>query len=262
VPSRCRRHRTGRKRRRKPTTADDDDEVQAVDVNTLDRSQLDVDAYVLVHGIAPKPRAATLNAGDSMAWSSNDIAKRRLGRRGEAKAHPFWDARVGADMTVAREPTTMSELLADKANGGKEQQSYGAARAAVTAPGAGPIWDKTAVEARVDPSQNQSKLGTSISKQAPLTDQTSLTLSSGANVIQQGIVTGPGTVAQLRHRAVGKPHRHGHQPHRRREALDQRRWLRKIGAEQQLGGGGRGHGVRIDRRNAAGHDQQEHQRRL
>ena len=40
---------------------------------TLDRSQLDVDAYVLVHGIAPKPRAATLNAGDSLVGgSAND----------------------------------------------------------------------------------------------------------------------------------------------------------------------------------------------
>lgn len=146
-------------------TADDDDEVQAVDVNTLDWSQLNVDADVLVHGIAPKLSTAALNAGDSMAWSSKDKPNGASDVAVKQKLSPFWDARVGADMTVAREPTTMSELLADKANGGKEQQSSGSAWAAVTAPGAGPIWDKTAVEARVDPSQDQSKLGTSISKQ-------------------------------------------------------------------------------------------------
>jgi hypothetical protein len=83
----------------------------------------------------------------------------------------------------------MSELLAEKtANGGNLPQSGGTAWAAVTAPGAGPVWDKTALEARIDPNQDQSKLGTSISKQVPLGDQTSLTLSNRANMIQQGSV--------------------------------------------------------------------------
>ena len=69
---------------------------------------------------------------------------------------PFWDTRIGADMTVAREPTTMSELLAQKAaNGGNPPQSSGTAWAAITAPGAGSIWDKTAVEARVDPARSR-----------------------------------------------------------------------------------------------------------
>ena len=225
-------------------TADDDDEVQAIDVNTLDWSQLNVDAYVLVHGIAPKPPAATLNAGDSVAWSSKDKPNGSSDVAVKQKLTPFWDARIGADMTVAREPTTMSELLADKANGGNPQQSSGSAWAAVTTPGAGPIWDKTAVEARVDPSQDQSKLGTSISKQVPLTDQTSLTLSNGANVIQQGIVTGPGTVARptrnydteqsakLTDTDTGTSLTAGE-----RLSTSDDKWLRKIGAEQQLGGG-------------------------
>ena len=41
----------------------------------------------------------------------------------------------------------------------------------MTAPGVGSIWDKTAIEARVDPSQEQSKLGTSLSKSVPLSEQ-------------------------------------------------------------------------------------------
>jgi len=62
--------------------------------------------------------------------------------------------------------------------------------------GVGSIWDKTAVEARVDPSQDQSKLGTSLSKSLPLNEQTSLTLQNGYNVIQQGAA--PITGAPLR----------------------------------------------------------------
>jgi len=76
---------------------------------------------------------------------------------------------------VTREPTPMSELLADKSTkGGNSPQSGGSAWAALTAPGAGPIWDKTAVEDRFDPNQDSSKLGTAISKQVPLSDQYSL----------------------------------------------------------------------------------------
>jgi hypothetical protein len=48
------------------------------------------------------------------------------------------------------------------------------------------IWDKTAVEARLDPSQEQSKLGTSLTKSLPLNEQYSLTLQNGYNVVQQG----------------------------------------------------------------------------
>jgi len=40
------------------------------------------------------------------------------------------------------------------------------------------LWDKTAVEARVDPAQEQSKLGTSISKSVPLSEQYALTLQA------------------------------------------------------------------------------------
>ena len=66
---------------------------------------------------------------------------------------PFWDTRIGADMTVARQGTadhvrTAAEKLA---NGGSLPQSSGTAWAAITAPGVGSIWDKTSVEARVDP---------------------------------------------------------------------------------------------------------------
>jgi hypothetical protein len=105
----------------------------------------------------------------------------------------FDDAKVGADMTLVRQPATLSELLSEKAlNGGNEPQSSGTAWATITAPGAGSLWDKTAVEARLDPSQDQTRLGTSLSKSLELGEQYSLTLQNGYNLTQQGGVPVPG----------------------------------------------------------------------
>ena len=128
---------------------------------------------------------------------------------------PFWDTRIGADMTVARQGTaTTSELLSEKlANGGSLPQSSGTAWAAITAPGVGSIWDQTAVEARVDPGSEQSRLGTSLSKSLPLGEQYSVTLKNDYNLIQQGIVPVPGIISHparsYRDRPVGEAQ---HQP--------------------------------------------------
>jgi hypothetical protein len=155
---------------------------------------------------------------------------------------PFWDTRIGADMTVARQPTTMSELLSEKAaNGGNAPQSSGTAWAAATAPGVGSIWDKTAIEARVDPSQEQSKLGTSLSKSLPLGEQYSLTLQNGYNFTQQGVMLLPGIAAhplrnyqteqsaKLSIADTGTSFLAGQSL----SSTDDK-WLRKIGAEQKL----------------------------
>ena len=120
-------------------------------------------------------------------------------------------------------------------------QSSGTAWAAITAPGAGSLWDKAAVEARVDPGQDQSRLGTSISKQVPLADQYSVTLQNGYDMTEQGSVPVPG---------VGGRTTHGYQTEQSAK-LDigdsgtsvtagqslssaDDKWLRKIGAEQKL----------------------------
>jgi hypothetical protein len=161
-----------------------------VDANTLDWSQLNVDASTLTYG--PKAAARRTDTDGEMKWSTNN---KPSGAAVSVKQQvaPFRDTRVGADMTVAREPTTMSELLAEKtANGGNLPQSGGSAWAAVTAPGAGLVWDQTAVEARVDPSSEQSKVGTSLSKQVPISGQSSLTLQNGYSMTQQGVVPVPG----------------------------------------------------------------------
>ncbi len=226
--------------------AADTDETDMRDLQ-LDWSQLNVDASTLTAGPASKARLAPQAAASTeMSWSSKDTPNGAAAVSVKEPLSPFWDTRIGADMTVTRQPQTLtgSELLSEKlANGGSVPQSSGTAWAAITAPGVGSIWDKTAVEARVDPAQEQSKLGTSLSKSLPLSGQYSLTLQNGYNVIQQGIVPVPGI--------AGRPLRNYETEQSAKLSIADTgtsfvtgqtlsttddRWLRKIGAEQKLFG--------------------------
>jgi hypothetical protein len=219
---------------------------QTVDLNNPDIDWSQLDAAAEGHAKPPfDPKAKpALQDGTASSWSAQDRSNGAAALSVRQSMIPFWDTRVGADLTVARQqPSSAAEALQQKITTG-EQQSSGAAWAAMTAPGVGSIWDKTAIEARIDPSQDSSRLGTSLSKSVPLDERTSLTLQNGTNVIQQGIAPIPGIT--------------GHQA--RNYALDQSaklsiadtgtslvagqtlsstddRWLRKIGAEQQLFGG-------------------------
>ncbi len=214
------------------------------DLQELDWSLLNVDVSTLTTGPASKARLAPTGAGNEISWSSNEKANGSAAVSVKQSVSPFWDTRVGADMTVAPQPRTLtsSELLSEKlANGGSQPQSSGTAWAAITVPGIGAIWDKTAVEARVDPGQEQSRLGTSLSKSLPLGEQYSLTLQNGYNVVQQGIVPAPGI--------PGHPVRAYETDQLARLSLTDTgtsliagqtlsstddKWLRKVGAEQRL----------------------------
>jgi hypothetical protein len=223
----------------------DPDIMKDIDVSKLDWSQLDVDASTLAAPeskgrAAPKTRASA----DAAAWSANEKPNGTSAVSVKQSLTPFWDTRIGADMTVARQGTlTASEALSEKlANGGTAPQSSGSAWAAITAPGVASIWDKTAVEARVDPTQEQSKLGTSLSKSVPLSEQYSLTLQNGYNLIQQGIVPVPGIIghpvrsyetdqsAKLSIIDTGTSFMAG----QTLSSTNDDKWLRKIGAEQKL----------------------------
>jgi hypothetical protein len=224
--------------------ATDPDDADIKDLE-IDWSQLNVDASTLMANPASKaPVGSRKGTASETTWSSQDKTN---GAAVSVKQpiSPFWDTRIGADMTVTRQPSTMSELLSEKiANGGSEPQSSGTAWAAVTAPGVATIWDKTSIEARVDPVQEQSKLGTSLSKSLSLSQQYSLTLQNGYNVIQQGFVPTPGMAghatrnyeteqsAKLSITDTGTSFSAG----QTLSSIDDK-WLRKIGAEQKLFGG-------------------------
>ena len=222
----------------------DADIMKDIDVRKLDWSQLNVDASTL-NGPAPKGRNGPKNAGAEASWSSNAKPNGASAVSVKQSLSPFLDTRIGADMTVARQGTlTASEVLSEKlANGGSVPQSSGTAWAAITAPGVGSIWDKTAVEARVDPGQDQSKLGTSLSKSVPLNQQYSVTLQNDYNLIQQGIVPVPGILsrpvrsyetdqsARLSVTDTGTSFTAG-----QTLSTNDDKWLRKVGAEQKLFG--------------------------
>lgn len=178
--------------------AGDPDVLRGIDVDKLDWSQLGADAAGVDAALAMKKRAAKNAGGDGLNWSSNAKADGSSAVTVKQSVTPFWDARIGADMTVAPQPTTMEELLAQKAaNGGSLPQSSGSAWASATAPGAGAIWDKTAVEARVDPGQDTSKLGASLTKSLPLSSDYALTLQNGYSVFQQGTTPIPGIAGRV-----------------------------------------------------------------
>jgi hypothetical protein len=219
----------------------DPDVMKGIDVDKLDWSQLAIDAGTLNDIIAAKKRAQAA-ANNGLNWSSNANANGSSAVTVKQSVFEFWDTRIGADMTVASEPRTMSELLAQKAaNGGSLPQSSGSAWATATAPGAGAIWDKTAVEARVDPGSEQSKLGASLTKSVPLSGDTSLTLQNGYSVNQQGTTAVPGIgghitrnyetdqSAKVTIKDTGTSITAGQSL-----STTDDKWLRKVGAEQKL----------------------------
>lgn len=221
------------------------DPMKDVDVSKLDWSQLSTDSITFSDRPAASAKSGKAKAAapnSDMSWSNQNNANGSSGVSVKQAVVPFWDARIGADMTLAKQPTTMSELLAEKAvNGGGTPQSGGSAWAAVTAPGAGSIWDKTAVEARVDPGSDQSKIGTTISKAVPLIDQYNLTLQNGYNVTQQGVVPLPGAAThtnrsfdteQSAKLAIGDTGTSLSAGQSLSSGDD--KWLRKVGAEQKI----------------------------
>ena len=221
------------------TTTTEDADIANLDI---DWSLLDVDASTLMMAkperLHPTSPAAS---ADETTWSSQE---KPFGSAVSVKQpiSPFWDAQVGADMTFVRQPATLAELLAEKAtNGGNEPQSSGTAWASVTAPGVASIWDKTTVEARIDPSQDQGKLGTSMSKSLALSEQYSLTVQNGYNMTQ-GLAPMPGPAGRTTYGTeqsakfgitdTGTSFSAG-----QTLSTTDDRWLRKIGAEQKIVGG-------------------------
>ena len=160
---------------------------------------------------------------------------------------PFWDTKVGADMNVAPDgPVTSGELLARQAQGDTTSlQSGGSVWATMSAPGVAGIWDKTSLNARIDPSADQNKIGTAISKTIPIdNNQYALTVQNGYAVAQPldtpiaGL--GPRTgrsievdrSAKLEFRETGTSLIAGET----QSSLDNK-WLGRVGAEQKLFGG-------------------------
>lgn len=189
-------------------------------------------------------KSGPVTAADPWSWSRSNNADGSAAVAIKQPITPFWDTRVGADLNVATQmPTTSWQALYQKVEN-QSSQSSGSAWAAMTAPGLGFVWDKTAIEARTDPTQDQSKFGTTLSKSLPLwSDQYSLTLQNGYNVTQQAVVPVFGLGHSVRTYEVDQTAKVSFagtgtsliagQTH----STADDKWLRRIGAEQQLFGG-------------------------
>ncbi|MES2028067.1 MAG: hypothetical protein V4477_02715 [Pseudomonadota bacterium] len=212
-----------------------------------DWSLLNTDDSPTAKASLREKRSSLIVGSPSSSWTSND-SNGAAALSVKQSVTPFWDTRVGADINVARQtaPRSAADAYRNQFGDGTAQaQSGGAAWAAATAPGVGSIWDKTAIEARVDPGADQTKLGTSLSKSVPIAgDQYSLTLQSGYNVIQQGSIPAIGyngrptrsyetdQLARFNITDTGTSFIAGQSL-----ATTDDKWLRKFGAEQKLFGG-------------------------
>ena len=81
-----------------------------------------------------------------------------------------WDAKVGADIGIA--PASGTSYPPDKSLPLNKEQNSGATWASVTVPGV------ASIDARVDPSKDQSKLGTTFSRSVPVGSAYSVTLQN------------------------------------------------------------------------------------
>lgn len=213
----------------------------------IDWSALETDPSSLTNkSVKLNRKPGTASAGDAWSWTRSNNPDGSAAVVIKQPVVPFWDTRVGADLNVTTQmPTTSAEVLAQKiAHDNQLSQSSGSAWAAMTAPGFGFIWDKTAIEARTDPAQDQSKFGTTLSKSLPLwSDQYSLALQNGYNVTQQTLVPVFGLGRATRTYEVDQSAKISiadtgmsfiaGQTH----STADDKWLRRIGTEQKIFGG-------------------------
>lgn len=211
----------------------------------IDWSQLNTDSAPSLN--KPLKPAKSPNAiTNDMSWKRDDKPDGSSALTVKQPIVPFWDTRIGADMSVVTQtPTTSSEVLVQKlAHDNQISQSSGSAWAAMTAPGLGFLWDKTSIEARMDPSQDQSKFGTSLEKTLPLAGDTALTLQNGYRVTQQSLTPFAGPAerstrsyevdqsAKFSLNTTGTSFIAG-----QTLSTAEEKWLRKVGAEQKILGG-------------------------
>lgn len=214
-----------------------------IDWSILNSDPRSIYEYESPAAIDRKVRAAI---DDPWSWSRNDRPDGSSAVAIKQPVTPFLNTRVGADLNVTPQaPTTASAVLLQKIEHGDSlTQSSGSAWAAITAPGVASVWDQTAVEARADPAQEQSRLATSLTKSVPFGgDRYALTLQQGYNVTQQTLVPVFGLGASQRIYETQQTAKLGivetgtsfiaGQTH---STVDDK-WLRRVAAEQKFFGG-------------------------
>src|SRR5262249_52264428 len=151
-----------------------------------------------------------------------------------------WNGKAGIDYSKPSIPAVTfqpDQLLA----GAVPDQSSGVAWATITAPGfEAPLgWDKTSIETRVDPSHEQGKLGTTLSRSVPLSADVWLTLQNGVSMTRAL----PNATGQAHSWATSQALRFNILPTDTSVSFGadisstDDKWLRTLSAEQKLFGG-------------------------
>jgi hypothetical protein len=98
-----------------------------------------------------------------------------------------WDTKVGVDVgldSLSTTPTTTPSVESRLDGSWQQDRSSGAGWASLTMPAAPLGWDKAAFEARVDPTQDQGKVSTTLTKTIPLGATTRLKVKNGYAVTE------------------------------------------------------------------------------
>lgn len=237
-------------------SAGQETEIQVGEVEPLDLTKLDpsIDWSVLNTDIIPpldrQGQSITIMPAAREAapkWSRTDKGDGSAAVTVNRALPTVWDTKVGVDfgLPAASSPLTTPERLPA---GAAAEQGSGVAWANTTAPALQlPLgWDKASLDARFDPLQEQSKLGSRFSRSLPIGEDLSLTMESGfaiTHLRDQPLpedLSGSQTVnifdtdrlAKINFLATGT----SFGASSRKSSVDDQ-WLNSVSAEQKLFGG-------------------------
>ncbi|MEI7805381.1 MAG: hypothetical protein WCI56_08645 [Hyphomicrobiales bacterium] len=125
---------------------------------------------------ARKSSSASAKDANAIDWSRTDNPDGSAAVKVKKPLPTTWDIKVGADLGLPAAPATSYQP--DKMLPNGSQQQSGAAWANVAVP------DIASIEARVDPSQEQGKLGTTFKRSVPLGKQFSVTVQNQVAVTE------------------------------------------------------------------------------
>jgi hypothetical protein len=145
-----------------------------------DLPELADDAAAQSESEAVLPEGEPLDLSTPTAEEMRGMAKHKTAKPFTAEPRNDLEAKAGVDYRKPAIPA--AEFRTDHLLGGTlQEQSPGVAGANVTT-GLPLAWDKASIDTRLDPSQEQGKVGTTLSRSLPLGDTLSLTLQNGLAV--------------------------------------------------------------------------------
>jgi hypothetical protein len=132
---------------------------------------------------AASPVSAQSNPNDPTFGSRTDKPDGSVALTIGRRLPTEWDSRFGMDANMPAEPS--SALVDTGAVNPSITRSTGAVWGSMTGPGVAPvIFDKTSVDARLDPGQEKGQVAATLSRTVPLNSSVSVTLPGNGTALQ------------------------------------------------------------------------------